>query len=187
MRIVSLCPSLTELVFDLDRGDDLVGITKFCVHPVGAVDVIEHVGGTKDPDVGRIVQLDPDLVLMNDEENRREQALTLKQSLGDVEIFAVGIQGNFDEQKLIELASAEGNYVEAQDASFRRYARLSGPKGAAMLMDAPPPKEAVGPFLDVGARLAAAGLTTPTVIAADQTARRCRRNRHHIMRHWDAM
>ena len=38
MRIVSLCPSLTELVFDLGRGDDLVGITKYCVHPADGVD-----------------------------------------------------------------------------------------------------------------------------------------------------
>ena len=37
MRIVSLCPSLTELVFDLGRGDDLVGITKYCVHPADGV------------------------------------------------------------------------------------------------------------------------------------------------------
>ena len=45
MRIVSLCPSLTELVFDLGRGADLVGITKFCVHPAGLVDEVEKVGG----------------------------------------------------------------------------------------------------------------------------------------------
>ena len=72
MRIVSLCPSLTELVFDLGRGDDLVGITKFCVHPADRVESVERVGGTKDPKVGRIFELAPDLVLMNEEENRSE-------------------------------------------------------------------------------------------------------------------
>lgn len=72
MRVVSLCPSLTELVFDLGRGDALVGRTKFCVHPAGAVDAVEKVGGTKNPKVERIVALDPDLVLLNEEENRRE-------------------------------------------------------------------------------------------------------------------
>ena len=46
LRIVSLCPSLTELVFDLGRGDDLVGRTKFCVHPASRVERIESVGGT---------------------------------------------------------------------------------------------------------------------------------------------
>ena len=74
MRIVSLCPSLTELVFDLGRGEDLVGITKFCVHPADRVGAVETVGGTKDPRVARIVELAPDVVLLNEEENRVEDA-----------------------------------------------------------------------------------------------------------------
>lgn len=72
MRIVSLCPSLTELVFDLGRGADLVGRTRFCVHPAGQVDRVERVGGTKNPKVARVVELAPDLVLLNAEENRKE-------------------------------------------------------------------------------------------------------------------
>jgi ABC-type Fe3+-hydroxamate transport system substrate-binding protein len=78
MRIVSLCPSLTELVFALDRGDALVGRTKFCVQPAGEVERVEKVGGTKNPKVDRIVALAPDLVLMNEEENRREDAEALQ-------------------------------------------------------------------------------------------------------------
>ncbi|MFN0243914.1 MAG: helical backbone metal receptor [Planctomycetota bacterium] len=74
MRIVSLCPSLTELVFDLGRGADLVGVTEYCVHPAQGVREIEKVGGTKTPKVERIVALAPDLVLLNEEENRREDA-----------------------------------------------------------------------------------------------------------------
>jgi ABC-type Fe3+-hydroxamate transport system substrate-binding protein len=74
MRIVSLCPSLTELVFALGRGDDLVGVTDWCVHPAEGVARVEKVGGTKTPDVARIVALAPDLVLLNEEENRREDA-----------------------------------------------------------------------------------------------------------------
>jgi len=77
MRIVSLCPSLTELVFDLGRGDELVGITKFCVHPPDGVARIEKLGGTKNPDVARIAQLRPDVVLLNREENRVEDAEAL--------------------------------------------------------------------------------------------------------------
>jgi iron complex transport system substrate-binding protein len=77
MRLISLCPSLTELVFDLGRGDDLVGRTKFCVHPKGRVERVESVGGTKNPKVARIVELAPDLVLLNEEENRREDAEAL--------------------------------------------------------------------------------------------------------------
>jgi len=78
MRIVSLCPSLTELVFALGRGAELVGITDWCVHPADGVARVEKVGGTKSPDVARIVELAPDLVLMNEEENRREDGRYLR-------------------------------------------------------------------------------------------------------------
>lgn len=78
MKLVSLCPSLTELVFALGRGDELVGITRFCVHPAEGVRGLEQVGGTKDPDLARIVALAPDLVLMNREENRVEDAEALR-------------------------------------------------------------------------------------------------------------
>ena len=77
MRLVSLCPSLTELVFDLGRGADLVGVTEWCVHPADKVGAVEKVGGTKNPKVARIVELAPDLVLMNEEENRQEDAQAL--------------------------------------------------------------------------------------------------------------
>ena len=80
MRIVSLCPSLTELVFDLGAGQELVGRTKFCVHPAGLVDAVEKVGGTKNPKVERIIALAPDLVLMNEEENRAEDATALRRA-----------------------------------------------------------------------------------------------------------
>ncbi len=78
MRLVSLCPSLTELLHDLGAGAEVVGRTKFCVHPRPWVDGIESVGGTKNPKVGRIVALEPDLVLMNEEENRADDAAALR-------------------------------------------------------------------------------------------------------------
>jgi ABC-type Fe3+-hydroxamate transport system substrate-binding protein len=78
VRLVSLCPSLTELVFDLGAGDELVGITDYCVHPADRVVDIETVGGTKTPDLARIAELRPDLVLMNDEENRFDDARELE-------------------------------------------------------------------------------------------------------------
>ncbi|MBL8860098.1 MAG: cobalamin-binding protein [Planctomycetes bacterium] len=78
MRIVSLCPSLTELVFDLGRGPELVGITEFCVHPANGVAGLEKVGGTKTPNIARITALAPDVVLMNEEENRKQDAEALR-------------------------------------------------------------------------------------------------------------
>lgn len=78
VRIVSLCPSLTEMVFDFSLGESLVGITKYCVHPVARVDAVEKIGGTKDPDVARIIELRPDVVLVNEEENRKADAEALE-------------------------------------------------------------------------------------------------------------
>jgi ABC-type Fe3+-hydroxamate transport system substrate-binding protein len=66
-RVVSLVPSLTEALATT-RADALVGVTDWCTRPAG-LDVT-RVRGTKNPDVRRIVELRPDLVVANQEENR---------------------------------------------------------------------------------------------------------------------
>lgn len=71
-RIVSLVPSLTELVFDLGLGARLVGRTGFCVHPREALRGVPKVGGTKDVNLARIRALAPTHVLVNIDENRLE-------------------------------------------------------------------------------------------------------------------
>ena len=71
-RIVSLVPSWTETLFALGFNSEVVGVTKFCVEPVAAVASIPKVGGTKNPDIAAIVKLEPELVIANAEENRRE-------------------------------------------------------------------------------------------------------------------
>lgn len=77
MRVVSLCPSLTELVFDLGRGETVVGRTRYCVRPEGPVEAVPALGGTKNPKIAEILELEPDLVLLNREENRAEDAKAL--------------------------------------------------------------------------------------------------------------
>lgn len=73
-RVVSLVPSLTESLYDLDLGDRLIAVTDYCVRPANAVECSARVGGTKNPDIERIIELQPDLILLNDEENRRVDA-----------------------------------------------------------------------------------------------------------------
>jgi ABC-type Fe3+-hydroxamate transport system substrate-binding protein len=68
-RIVSLVPSQTELLFDLDLGEQVVGVTKFCIHPAEARKTAAVVGGTKNFDFDKINSLQPDLILGNREEN----------------------------------------------------------------------------------------------------------------------
>lgn len=77
-RIVSLVPSMTETLFDLGLGQRLVGRTEYCVFPADKVAALPIVGGTKNPDIARILELRPDLVIVNQEENRREDAEALQ-------------------------------------------------------------------------------------------------------------
>ncbi len=72
MRIVSLVPSLTELIADLGLAENLIGRTRFCIHPSDVMSTLPIVGGTKNPQIEGIRQLEPDLVIANKEENRKE-------------------------------------------------------------------------------------------------------------------
>ena len=72
-RIISLVPSQTELLFDLDLNEQVVGITKFCVHPPEWFYTKTRVGGTKKIHLDVIHQLQPDLIIANKEENVKEQ------------------------------------------------------------------------------------------------------------------
>ena len=76
-RIVSLVPSISELVCDLGLSAQLVGRTGFCVHPREVVRRIPKVGGTKDVDLDKLRALRPTHVILNIDENRKEDALAL--------------------------------------------------------------------------------------------------------------
>lgn len=76
-RIVSLVPSLTEAVYALGCGADVVGRTDYCVQPAALVADVPAVGGTKTPNLQQIRALAPDLVLASAEENVREHVTGL--------------------------------------------------------------------------------------------------------------
>jgi ABC-type Fe3+-hydroxamate transport system substrate-binding protein len=77
-RVVSLVPSLTEALVWLGLGGHLVGVSDWCVHPAEAVAGLPKVGGTKTPSIARILALAPDLVIANQEENRRRDVERLE-------------------------------------------------------------------------------------------------------------
>ncbi len=77
-RIVSLVPSQTELLFDLGLGENVVGITKFCIHPDEWFRAKYRVGGTKDVDFEKVKALQPDLIIGNKEENDRDNIDSLQ-------------------------------------------------------------------------------------------------------------
>ena len=74
MRIVSLVPSLTELVCELGLAGQLVGRTGFCVHPANVVRDVPKVGGTKTVNLAKLRALEPTHVILNKDENLRETA-----------------------------------------------------------------------------------------------------------------
>lgn len=79
-RVVSLVPSVTESLFDLNLGDRLIAITDYCIYPEAGVARLPRIGGTKNPDVKRIIELAPDLVIANREENRKEDVFALQEA-----------------------------------------------------------------------------------------------------------
>lgn len=87
-KIISLVPSLTELIIDLGLGDRLAGRTRFCVHPKGKVENIPIVGGTKNPRLDKIRAINPDYIIANKEENRPQD---IKSLMDDFEINVTDI------------------------------------------------------------------------------------------------
>ena len=83
-RIVSLVPSITELLFDLGLGPFVVGRTTFCVHPRPAIDAVPRVGGTKTVRIDRLRRLEPTHVIVNVDENRRSDVDAVESFTPDV-------------------------------------------------------------------------------------------------------
>jgi hypothetical protein len=83
-RIVSLVPSITELLCDLGLAEQLVGRTGFCIHPWEVVRQIPKVGGTKDVLMDRVRELEPTHVVVNVDENLKEDAETLAEFVPNV-------------------------------------------------------------------------------------------------------
>jgi len=77
-RVVSLVPSVTESLFDLGVGDRLVGITDYFIYPASKVTGLLKIGGTKNPDLKKIKAALPDLIIANQEENRKEDVEALQ-------------------------------------------------------------------------------------------------------------
>jgi ABC-type Fe3+-hydroxamate transport system substrate-binding protein len=85
-RVVSLCPSITETLVAIGGLHRLVAATRFCVRPEGLLWGLPRIGGTKNPDIPRILDLAPDLVFANEEENRLEDVEALRAAGIDVDV-----------------------------------------------------------------------------------------------------
>ena len=98
-RIITLVPSLTETLFELGLEDQIIGVTKFCVHPYHLKSVKINVGGTKNVHIEKVKALNPDIIIANKEENTLEVVAALE---GICPVFVTDIVTIEDTLKTIE-------------------------------------------------------------------------------------
>jgi len=111
-RIICLVPSLTELLYELGLENEVVGITKFCVHPPGWFSNKTRVGGTKNVNLKTVFDLNPDLIIANKEENVKEQVETLAEKF-DVLLTEINdLKGAL--QAILEIGRIVGKNYEAE-------------------------------------------------------------------------
>lgn len=110
-RIVSLVPSQTELLFDLGLKDEIVGITKFCIHPKELFESKIKIGGTKQLNISKVKELNPDLIIANKEENVKDQIEELAKE------FPVWTSDIYSLQDSIEMIEKIGELTGKEIAS----------------------------------------------------------------------
>lgn len=132
-RIISLVPSQTELLFDLGLKEEVVGLTKFCIHPIDKFASTAKIGGTKKLLIEKIRDLKPDLIIGNKEENSKADIELLQQE------FPVWMSDIYNLEDAMQTIADIGNLVDRQpeatylnhliNAGFRDLQTLALEKG----------------------------------------------------------
>ncbi|WP_288447056.1 helical backbone metal receptor [Chryseobacterium culicis] len=138
MKIVSLVPSITEALFDLGLTEnEVVGRTKFCIHPRDKIKNVAVIGGTKNINIEKIKALQPDLILANKEENVKDQVEAL---MNDFKVTVTNVETIEDNYYLLKnLGKLLGKEDKAQLFNLKIYevlnqAKLDRPVKAAYLI-----------------------------------------------------
>lgn len=166
-RIVSLVPSQTELLADLGLDAEVVGLTRFCVHPDGWKDRKTIVGGTKTVNVPRLVGLRPDLVIANREENPRGEVEALADHGVPVYVTDVAdVDGALDMIRtvgdLVDRAAEAATLADGIAAAFATLDAPTEPLPRALYLIWRDPWMAVGGDTFVSDVMARAGLANAT-------------------------
>ena len=124
MKIISLVPSITEALFDFGLSEkEVIGRTKFCIHPENAVQKIEIIGGTKNLNIAKIKSLNPDLIIANKEENVKEQIEELQK---DFKVLVTNVSNLEDNYYLLKtLGNLLGKQETAQKFNLKIYEILA--------------------------------------------------------------
>ncbi len=127
-RIVSLVPSQTELLYDLGLRDEVVGITKFCLHPDTWFKSKNRVGGTKKVKIEKVKDLQPDLIIGNKEENTPEDIAALEK------IAPVWMSDIYTYEDALEMISLLGRLLGKEDESAKISAEIDNEFNALPLL-----------------------------------------------------
>lgn len=152
LRIISLVPSQTELLLDLGMSHRLVGRTKFCIHPVDAVQDISIIGGTKNLNLDSIHELQPDLIIGNKEENEESQIMELSSKypiwMSDIYSLEDALKMICDLGSLLALEEQAATMVAEIGAGFESLSKMLSGSAVYLIWDKP--IMAVGPdtFID---------------------------------------
>lgn len=127
MKVVSLVPSITETLFNLGLTcDEIIGRTKFCIHPKELVKAVEIIGGTKNLNIEKIKVLKPDLIIANKEENVKGQ---VEELMKDFRVLVTNVETLEDNYYLIkQLGHLFGKEEKAQYFNLKTYEAFDIPK-----------------------------------------------------------
>ncbi len=113
LKIVSIVPSQTEFLFDIGLAEQIVGITKFCIHPQKYFKSTTKIGGTKTLDLQKIRELQPDIIIANKEENEQSQIEELEKE------FPVFISDIYTLDDAYEMMLSLGEIFNKSEESIR--------------------------------------------------------------------
>lgn len=139
MKIISLVPSITETLFDFGfSSKEIIGRTKFCIHPENEVKEISRIGGTKTLNIDKINALKPDLIIANKEENEKSQIEELMKNhrvfLSDVSTLEENDTFLRELGKILSKEEVSEKIIEEIHAVFNSSSVINVPKKIAYLI-----------------------------------------------------
>lgn len=137
-RIISIVPSQTELLFDLGLDNEVIGITKFCIHPKEWFKSKNRVGGTKTLNIDKILSLKPDLIIANKEENTESEIKALQKVFPVYTSDISSLDGSIEMiQKIGEITRKKNEskkMVEKIQSEFSMLVPFSGKKNKVLYL-----------------------------------------------------
>lgn len=134
LKIISLVPSITLLLCDLGLDKNIVGRTKFCIHPKEKVQAIPVIGGTKNTDLHKIQMLHPDIIFATKEENEKEQVDILKRQFKVVVFDIKNLEDNYKMiEKIGKLTATENKAIEIINQTTQNFKAFKNALSPALL------------------------------------------------------